>query len=163
MKVEVISTTSNTLIPSVNYYGDKVGLTFTGSVWQQKTITCSHKKVINLYVAYEITNFHGIDSYPTLTNALFGAVKLTENTDIDKYRYFGYAMAFDGKGFYSHPSGVTGRNVIIFVADMSPSVHVDNKGKYILILGKVQQRDQVNTLLKKCIQLILPKLIKNSI
>ena len=68
-------------------------------------------------------------------------------------------MAFDGKGFYSHPSGVTGRNVIIFVADMSPSVHVDNKGKDILILGKVQQKDQVNTLLKKCIQLILPKLI----
>ena len=29
-----------------------------------------------------------------------------------------------------------GRNVIIFGVDMSSSVHVDNKGKEILILGK---------------------------
>ena len=29
-----------------------------------------------------------------------------------------------------------GRNVIIFGADMSSSVHVDNKGKYIWILGE---------------------------
>ena len=94
------------------------------------------KKVVNLYVVYEITNFHGIDSYPTLTNALFGAVKLTKNADIDKYKYFGYGIGFDGKEFYSHPSGGTGRNVINFGADMSSSVHVDNKGKDILILGK---------------------------
>ena len=74
--------------------------------------------------------------YPTLTNALFGAVKLTKNADIDKYKYFGYGIGFDGKGFYSHPSGGTGRNVINFGADMSSSVHVDNKGKDILILRK---------------------------
>ena len=29
-----------------------------------------------------------------------------------------------------------GENVIIFEADMSSSVHIDNKGKDILILGK---------------------------
>ena len=29
-----------------------------------------------------------------------------------------------------------GKNVIIFGIDMSSSVHVDNKGKYILILGE---------------------------
>ena len=40
------------------------------------------------------------------------------------------------KGFYSHPCGGTGRNVITFGADMSSSVHVDNKGKDVLILGK---------------------------
>ena len=28
------------------------------------------------------------------------------------------------------------KNVIIFGTDMSSSVHVDNKGKYILILGE---------------------------
>ena len=84
--LEVISTSDNTLTPSINYYGDKARLKFTGSVLQQKTITYSHKKVVNLYVVYEITNFHSIDSYPTLTNALFGAVKLTKNADIDKYK-----------------------------------------------------------------------------
>ena len=73
--LEVVSTSDNTLTPSVNYYGDKVRLRFTGSVLQQKTVTYSHKKVVNLYVVYEITNFHDIDSYPTQTNALFGAAK----------------------------------------------------------------------------------------
>ena len=87
--LEVVSTTSNTLTPCVSYYGDKVRLRFTGSVLQQKTVICSLIKVVNIYVVYEIPNFHDIDSYPTLTNALFGAVKLTNNADIDKYRYFG--------------------------------------------------------------------------
>ena len=78
---------------------------------------------MNIYVVYKITNFPKIDSYPTLANALFGGVKLTKNGDIDKYRYFRYGIGFDGKGFYSHPSGGTGRNVIIFGADMSSSSH----------------------------------------
>ena len=34
------------------------------------------------------------------------------------------------------PGGRFGSNVIIFGVDMSSSVHVDNKGKDILILGK---------------------------
>ena len=45
---------------------------------QQKTISYNHKKVVNLYVVYEITNFHGTNNYPTLTNFLFGAAKLTK-------------------------------------------------------------------------------------
>ena len=72
--------------------------------YSKKAVKYSHKKVVNFYVVYEITNFRGIDNYPTLGNALFGPVKLTKNADIDKYRYFGYGIRFDGKGFYSHPS-----------------------------------------------------------
>ena len=63
---------------------------------------------MNIYAVYEITNFPDIDSYPILANTLFRALKVTKNTDIDKYRYFGYSIGFDGKGFYSHPSGGTG-------------------------------------------------------
>ena len=95
----VVSTSSNTLTSSVNYYGEKARLKFTGSILRQKIVTYSHKKVVNLYVVYEITNFHGIDNYPTLTNALFGAVKLTKNADIDKYKYSRYGIGFDGHGF----------------------------------------------------------------
>ena len=86
---------------------------------QQKTVTYSHKEIVNLYLVYEITNFHTIDSYPTQTNALFGAVKLTKNADIDKYEYFGYGIGFDGHGSFSHPSGGDGKNVIIFGVNMS--------------------------------------------
>ena len=43
---------------------------------------------------------------------------------------------FDRKSSFSFPSGGFGQNVIIFGVDMSSSVHVDNKKKDILILGK---------------------------
>ena len=97
--LEVVSTSNNTLNQLINYYGDKVRLKFTGSILQQKIVTYNHKKVVNLYVVYEITNSHGTDNYPTLTNALFGAVKLTKNADIDKYKYSRYGIGFDGHGF----------------------------------------------------------------
>ena len=67
---------------------------------------------------------------------MFGAVKLTNNADIDKYLYSGYGIGFDRKGSFSFPGGGFGLNVIIFGVDMSSSVHVDNKKKDILILGK---------------------------
>ena len=40
------------------------------------------------------------DNYPTLQNALFGAVKLTKNPEIDKYGYSGYGIGFDGKNIF---------------------------------------------------------------
>ena len=134
--IEVVSKTDNTLTRSVSYYRDKARLKFTGSVLQQKTVTYNHKKVVNLYVVYEITNFNGTNNYPTLINALFGTVKLTKNTGIDKYKYSGYGIRFDGHAFFSQSSGGTRKNVIIFGVDMSSSTKTDNKGKYILILGK---------------------------
>ena len=66
---------------------------------------------------------------------MFGAVKLTKNADNDKYKYSGYGIGFDGKGFFLHPSGGTGRNVISFGVDMSSSTKIGNKGEDILILG----------------------------
>ena len=71
-----------------------------------------------------------------MTNALFRALKLTKISDIDKYKYSGYGIGFDGHGFYWRRSGGTGRNVIIFGVEMNSSLHIDNKGKDILILGK---------------------------
>ena len=46
--------------------------------YNNKKATYNHKKVVNLYVVYNITSFHDIDNYPTLANVLFGAVKLTK-------------------------------------------------------------------------------------
>ena len=37
---------------------------------------------------------------------------------------------------FSLPDGSVGKNVIVFGADMSSSVHIDNKKKDILILDK---------------------------
>ena len=77
-----------------------------------------------------------LDSFFTLVNRLFGAVTLTKNADIDKYKYSGYGIGFDRGGSVSFPGVGFSSNVIIFGVDMSSSVHVDYKGKDILILGK---------------------------
>ena len=72
---------------------------------------------------------------------MFGAVSLTKNADIDKYKYSGYVVRFDRHGFFSHSSGRTGRNVIIFGVDISSSTKIDNRKKDISILGKVLHED----------------------
>ena len=59
------------------------------------------------------------------------------NTDLDKYKYSGDGIGFDSRSEFSLPDGTMGENVIIFGADMSLSVHVDNKGKDILFLGEL--------------------------
>ena len=72
----------------------------------------------------------------TLSNCLFRSVKLTKNTDLDKYKYTGYGIGFDSRSEFLFTAGSYGKNVIIFGADMSSSVHVDDKRKDISILGK---------------------------
>ena len=91
---------------------------------------------MNIYIVYEISKTYDISSDPTLKNCLFGVVSLTKNAEIDQYKYFGYRIGFDRKGFFSHPSGGTGRNVVIFGLDMSSSTKIDNRKKDILILVK---------------------------
>ena len=93
------------------------------------------EKIVNIYIVYELDKLYS-KTTPTLVNCLFGAVSLTKSAHIDKYKYSGYGIGFDrGEGYLLH-SGRFGRNITIFGVDMTSSVHVDNKGKDILILGK---------------------------
>ena len=73
------------------------------AVWNDQ-IKRTHGKIVNIYISYEIVGGFSGYNYPTLQNALFGAVKLTKNADIDKYGYSGYGIEFDGRGYLSHPS-----------------------------------------------------------
>ena len=77
-----------------------------------------------------------LGSFFTLVNCLFGAVSLTKNADIDKYKYSRCGIGFDRKRSFSFPGGGFGSNLIIFGVDMGSSVRVDNKWKDILIIGK---------------------------
>ena len=77
---------------------------------------------------------------PTLKNCLFGAVTLTKNTDIDKYRYSGYGIGFDRRSSFSFPGGGFGQNVLIFGVDMSFSAHIDNKKRHISIRNRSNTR-----------------------
>ena len=84
----------------------------------------------------------------TLSNCLFGSVKLTKNADLDKYKYTGYSIGFDSCGEYSLLNRSVGKNVIIFGVDMNYSMHIDNKGKDILILGKGPKKGLDSTTFK---------------
>ena len=70
-----------------------------------------------------------------MKNCLFGAVTLTKNEDIEKYKYSGYVIGFDRRSIFSFTGGGFGQNVLIFGADMSTSIYIDNKIKDILVLG----------------------------
>ena len=101
---------------------------------KQDSVTFNHKKVVNIYIVYEISNTINISDYPTLQNCLFGAVSLTENAGIDRYGYSGYGIRFDRHGsFLFHGTGL-GRNVITFGVNTSSSTKIDNRKKDMLIL-----------------------------
>ena len=91
---------------------------------------------MNIYTVYEISKSFNISEYPALENCLFGAVSLTKNADIDRYKYSGYEIGFDRHRSFSFPGTGLGKNVIIFGVDISLSTKIDNRKKDILILGK---------------------------
>ena len=57
------------------------------------------------------------------------------NATPNKYKYSDYGTSFDSRGSFTFGSGF-GKNVIIFGAAMSSSVHANNKEIMFLILGK---------------------------
>ena len=95
------------------------------------------KQVINLYISYTLTPLlRNLNTSFTSNNCLFGSVELTKNADPDKYKYSGCDIGFDSRSDFLFTDGSMGRNIVIFGADMSSSMHFDNKIKVILVLGK---------------------------
>ena len=63
---------------------------------------------------------------------------MTKIADSDKYKYFGYVIGFDVRESFSLLNGSRFEKyvIIIFGADLSLLVHINNNKKDILILGK---------------------------
>ena len=116
--------------------GKRTLLKFTKSCLKQSSYILTHKKIVNIYIVYELGASSSYVSDPTLKNCLFVAVTLTKNADIEKYKYSGYGIGFDRISSFSFTGGGFGQNVLIFGADMSTSIHIDNKGKDIFVLGR---------------------------
>ena len=125
------TTSDDSLTPELNYYGTKIKIKFTRSCLKQSDHIFTHKKVVNIYIVYELAASSSHDSDPTLKNCLFGAVTLTKNAGIEKHKYSGCGIGFDRRSSFSFPSGRFGQNVSIFGADMSTSIHIDNKKRHI--------------------------------
>ena len=158
----IIALTTNdySLHPQSSYLGTKTRLEFRESCLKQDKITYNHEKIVNIYIVYELDKISTKTS-PTVVNYLFGAVSLTKNADIDKYKYSGYGIGFDRRNVYLFGNGF-GRNVITFGVDTSSSVHVDNKGKCILISceGRTQGLEHTLTA-EKLYSINFTKIIKN--
>ena len=68
---------------------------------------------------------------------------MTNNADPDKNKYSGYGIGFEFHGSFTF--GDEFAKNILFGADMSSSVHLDSRIKYILILGKGPMQGLDNT------------------
>ena len=53
-------------------------LKFTGSCLKQSSDILTHKKIVNIYIVYELVASSSHTSDPTIKNCLFGAVTLTK-------------------------------------------------------------------------------------
>ena len=92
-KINSIKTSDYGITPYLSYYDtNKIRVKFNGSCLKQDQATLLHGGIVDFYMVYEISKKINISNYPTLENRLFGAVKLTKNADIDKYRYSGYGI-----------------------------------------------------------------------
>ena len=102
------------------------------------------KNVVNIYIVYKLHPLASTrDKSFTIQNALFGAMQITKNaTDNDKNNYKGYGICFDERSEFghtitegSHAHTTDARNVLIFGADMSFSVHATNRANHIYLMG----------------------------
>ena len=131
-RINSITTSNYSITPELSHFGTKTRVKFSGSCLKQDNVTYNHGTIVGIYIVYE----NMFSTYLTLGDCLFGAVSLTKHVDIDQYKYSGYSIGFDREGEFSFGSSGFGRNVIIFRADMSSSVHANNKTKNILVFGK---------------------------
>ena len=89
-----------------------------------------HCLINNIYIHKKVNPcLRNLKTDFTLNNSLFGSVKLTKNADPDKYKYSRYGIVFDSRSEFSFTNGGVGKNVIIFGAGTSSSVHINNKIK----------------------------------
>ena len=118
-------------------------VSFNGNYFQQDLITIPNN-VINIYVVYKLDPISStINTDYTIQNALFGAMKITKNTDSSKNNYKAYGLCFDEGGEFGHTvkqgnfnRTANAKNVIIFGVDTSSSVHATNRANNIYVMGK---------------------------
>ena len=77
------TTSDNSLTPVLNYYGTKARAKFTRSCLKLPKISCTHGKVVNIYIVYELGAASSHNNDPTLKSFLFGAVTLNKNASFD--------------------------------------------------------------------------------
>ena len=134
---------TKTALPNFKNDG-RMHVYLSGNHFQQNVAGIpNNDNVINIYCVYKLDPIASTrDTSFTIQDALFGAMQITKNpTDNSKNNYKGYGMCFDERSQFGHTmteGGRThitnGRNVLIFRADMSFSVHATNRANHIYML-----------------------------
>ena len=120
-----------------------------GSHFQQNNVLTSNNdhvinnNVVNIYIVYKLDPIASSrDTTFTIQNALFGAMQITKNADNLKNNYKGYGICFDERIDFGHTITEGGRahtrdarNVLIFGAETSFSVHATNRANNIYVMG----------------------------
>ena len=116
----------------------------SGNYFKQNKIRIpNNNNAINIYCVYKLDPIASSrDTTFTIQNALFGAMQITTNADTSKYDYKGYGICFDERSEFGHTITEGGfahttdaRNILIFGADMSFSVHKTNRANHIYVMG----------------------------
>ena len=102
----------------------------------------NNNNVINIDIVYKLNPIASSrDTTFTIQNALFGAMQITKNADTSKYDYKGYGICFVERSEFGHTITEGGfahttdaRNILIFGADMSFSVHKTNGAIHIYVM-----------------------------
>ena len=116
----------------------------SGNHFQQNKVNIpNNSNVINIYCVYKLDPIASSrDTSFTIQDALFGATQITKNaTDKSKNNYKEYGICFDEGSQFGHTMGEgghthikNGRNVLIFGADMSFSIHRTNRANHIYVM-----------------------------
>ena len=141
-KMDAVGDASGNL-PNLKNDG-RMNIYLSGNHFQQNVASIlNNGNVINIYCVYKLDSLASSrDTTFTIQNALFGAMKITKNADTSKYDYKGYGICFDERSQFGHTMTEGGRthitnsrNVLIFGADMSFSIHGTNRANHIYVMG----------------------------
>ena len=81
--IKSLTLNNNILTPTLGYIDKNVFVKFNGSYLIKQNKFTFNKKMLNIYIVYDLdSNFYNFD--PILENCLFGATKITKNSEIDK-------------------------------------------------------------------------------
>ena len=86
--LSIFSIIAQTLALSLDHIGVKPKIKFDGQRLKRDKVTFTRKGAVNIYIVYDINLLaytQGADI--ARRNSLIRAVKLTKNTDSDKYKY----------------------------------------------------------------------------
>ena len=123
----------------------RMNVYLSGNHFQQNVAGIpNNDNVINIYCVYKVDPITSTrDTSFTIQNALFGAMQITKNaTDNSNNSYKGYGICFDEGSQFGHTMSeggrthiTNGRNVLMFGADMSFSIHRTNGASHIYVMG----------------------------